>query len=1731
MTCPNKKDTSFIKLSEIYGEQVATYLYFENNEKTPTPRQAKVLLRGMQVQKSDLLSSLSEISKRVTGLQLSFLDKNSWNFDPAAKAATDGTTVYINTDMANSTDAWHEYSHIWARNLKNNSEQDYKDLMELSATSPYMAQIRQKYPELSGTALEEEAFAYHMGKVFDNSYKSGQQNNFLQKLVAWVKEKMNSFFGTVFPKDSITEEYFEASLAAMVQEKGDTVLKKGIRPFKTALKFSRDYNASFGSVTSILNRLDRGLKLTEDGKYYTKGKKKFMRTTDIVEDKSLMSLLGEKIYYFDRSGQNYRDSQLKKFQAANDTLRTNDPAAYAQKEQDFLAKVDNDLKIKKSANKKGTAMHFLLENLFSQDDLLSRKVFDINTLDDIDQLYFYNLTSSVDRTAIYKQLRKAQAIKELTPEQISTSSIIDKAITTSNGIKRNILSRYVGKQVMIKPEQKLHSEGISPAAQIELGSSGAVDGFGGMADLVITYKEIDSFSEEVQLDTYDYYFSLKAVDNWNDVKKRNIYVQQAMYKELLQSAEVNNEKIGVSNSFMLPVTMSMEIDDATGEALLTDLGGVSSDSVLPIDDEVEVMQRKLQMLLKRGASAKPPQTGNNAIWEVMHSFFNKKAPDKVEVSDAEVEQEIERLTDQRSNAEADQDMFWDSVSDILKKKKRKINFDNVKDVLLKKKRMPVRLADTFASYYTASAKGETAPFSRWNLGEGQRNEIERLVDFFKRDFSLIEGNKVPHWEAIVNDDLRELGTVMMLNNRTKEIMMVSLADTDLTAKLDLNAKGKSILGNFYSKYDAASKGPLIEGNEKNAAFIKQALYALSINNWLKDNGYFLSSFLAVSTSEDTSHIADLPAIMAQVNKMREVKPELELLQNKYERIADYKDIIYSVFDLYSNKGASSLKYTDDWVIPKGFHNYQYYELNAFLEEQISEITRRADITRKASLPDKALEEQLRLLNNIYREIKDIRLYEDSDIPWMGNIIDRNGYFSMPSDLTQNAIVKTVDLYNSAKQKIDKLYTEEAQNTLRPMFDGLFVESYKDRYGVVLGKLQRTVVGSKSKAYLNLEQYVQNEKGEWVRTMRLRDPDNDAEYYSKRKPGQEELSKAEKDFIRKFTGALKTYQQLRGVDRLGAEFEVPLMRPVSLSATRKSLRDRMNFSNIKEVVSRQLEDAIDPEIAFSVDQGHKNALEQGVSVADFFYTSDNASRRKKTIEKTDEFETDLELILHSYFFNDVKKRSFNQILPAINSIRSSLAMGGLGIYQDYPKIKELIDDFVRNSIFGVTGKNDEDAAMHRKITPFKWLSTTAAIGASASVGLGNTFTNLWVTISATGGVYSDKYDYKELLKAAMFVGGDNMLMKNLNNTSALNHLVEYFNINDSGISTLISRMREDTEGVKNYERWAHWMNQAPDTFFRTILFLAEAQKEGALRLTSAGNIHKDSALTWNKEEGRIDYDPEKDKRFSLYLKNDPSEKAKEQGLIYDRMRQELYEEDMLTNKHEKGALPTLTRPYTYTQRYSKIKRASKIFQEMDKNNKSEFAKSAMGSLLMQFKTWMEAKIHLYWNNYYVDPHIKELKVFTDPVTGEKRADYEGRPMEGILNSLLFYMGETASMKNPVAAYGELKDFQKRNLQHGAMDVTQFALVTALASAIASAAGSEDDAQRRFASVLKFSAQDLFIGNTMHSIGSGKSMGMFTVHFYDKLIVNALGALSDPGKAVVNIGKQIGVTKELAHLADE
>ena len=481
-------------------------------------------------------------------------------------------------------------------------------------------------------------------------------------------------------------------------------------------------------------------------------------------------------------------------------------------------------------------------------------------------------------------------------------------------------------------------------------------------------------------------------------------------------------------------------------------------------------------------------------------------------------------------------------------------------------------------------------------------------------------------------------------------------------------------------------------------------------------------------------------------------------------------------------------------------------------------------------------------------------------------------------------------------------------------------------------------------------------------------------------------------------------------------------------------------------------------------------------------------------KTGDFSSDVEKVLSVFAIADFKKQEMNKIMPTLHSFRTFVNMAGATNNKDIKNLATSVEQEIQMRVFGTDPKLFESETLNKSLRGIKKISSMGQILFNPMTGFVQGVNGMFVNISATFAEQFKKdprFSFKDLQKASMVMLRDTP--KSVYTVSFIEKMGYALGANNMDIS-LMRKTIKTNPGLTGFANdLSQWFANYPDYANRMTLMMAQMNKEGILKIDALGNISEDSAWTLDKN-GNLEYDETKDIRFKILYDpnaNKNSEAYKKalarRKLVDDQLSQETDGLKDETVSIDGKTFRKMNRPYFAKEIRDMKQFSDDNFGAYDRDTKSWFERTALGGLLMQFRTWLKsiAKRWYYESNAMSD--LGKVEFVKDPETGEYYARWKGGFNEGIFQTVSFLFNEIKDSGKIVESYKKLDPDRKAILMRAISDLLLFMMAT-LATKTGMAIAKENIKEGKSNSVYtynllkytNYAVSDLFVWNNITSV---------------------------------------------------
>ena len=520
-------------------------------------------------------------------------------------------------------------------------------------------------------------------------------------------------------------------------------------------------------------------------------------------------------------------------------------------------------------------------------------------------------------------------------------------------------------------------------------------------------------------------------------------------------------------------------------------------------------------------------------------------------------------------------------------------------------------------------------------------------------------------------------------------------------------------------------------------------------------------------------------------------------------------------------------------------------------------------------------------------------------------------------------------------------------------------------------------------------------------------------------------------------SLMSNEKVAKAIKSGEYFKMPLIRREEFSRNKEFLKGGLHgfWVRFKER-AHEFNDLIDPRELDPEELKYINESAVGFTEMYDVYGRQTESFKNKMIEKNGStyYEWNLDTIAHRMAFNKIRKQQFDAKLPIINAYVWWLKLQGGQQNKDVEKVLTYIENQLKLAAFDEPIIDDEFADVAKTTAAIKKITTgfmlafrpvlfvkEITIGIMKGVGL-----------AATQIYGKDQFGVGDLTSAyGKLLTIDNKFSDEFNLIDNINNYYRFANMD---INTIAKKLQSDRKGVmRGMGRWMYSMNTIPDYYNRLSLFLAKM-------------IHDGSYDAHIMVDGKMTYDPRKDKRFEHYFnlrekyknsKGDyipaPSDKEyNKQRNLYLLLVEEINTENAGTGENKLTEADLVSKAYSEKERNSFKSFTDMAYGYYDKDSQSQLNNTWYGMIWLQFMQFWPGKMKQWFGKPVEGKNSpigkfkhktriedgKEVLLYKKPIyredepdvierfeevtedTGDPVYEWEGSPQEGLIYSALY-----------------------------------------------------------------------------------------------------------------------------------
>lgn len=475
------------------------------------------------------------------------------------------------------------------------------------------------------------------------------------------------------------------------------------------------------------------------------------------------------------------------------------------------------------------------------------------------------------------------------------------------------------------------------------------------------------------------------------------------------------------------------------------------------------------------------------------------------------------------------------------------------------------------------------------------------------------------------------------------------------------------------------------------------------------------------------------------------------------------------------------------------------------------------------------------------------------------------------------------------------------------------------------KHRNSLIGGEVKFFDNL--FVTDENGNIDKSFRLKNPNSS------------DLAKEEKDFINMFLEIVNDFKFNGNSDKIanakvtGEYYEVPLAIG--------EMSTQIHNKGISQAIKAKYNESLN--FLRILPQQESSFEEARIQQKVYNKFRINSLSRANLIDSygINGFETQLENLLldviHTYTTEDV----MNEYLPRLQGIKIALQYNQqmYGVATD--NVIEYIDKFIDVNAYSKPIMDKQLGEVYKFLSTVKSITTATALGLNMRSGIREMMQGIWMHISRTmANAYGrDQFTRSDVAKAWGIIFRQSTT--NINTLTLVDALNVEYGMANADPHQVQERLSQSKAGLKNINSDTLYIfNRVPDSYHRLGLLIAKM-------------IHDGCWEAYSVVDDELVYDFKKDARFSLLNDSSADKKSvkyKKQKALYTTMREQFNREGW--HLQDGDALP---RAYTIQESTSIKSFAEMCFGHYDRSTQMLMKHMFLGSLLLQFRTFVSAKM--------------------------------------------------------------------------------------------------------------------------------------------------------------------------------
>lgn len=821
--------------------------------------------------------------------------------------------------------------------------------------------------------------------------------------------------------------------------------------------------------------------------------------------------------------------------------------------------------------------------------------------------------------------------------------------------------------------------------------------------------------------------------------------------------------------------------------------------------------------------------------------------------------------------------------------------------------------------------------------------------------------KTPLWEFVENDILNGANILVFRNVHTGQLDFIQLSPYNIRAKARFKKSNDHILGSHLYKQNVGSLinyKPTFGNIEavRGALLINQILPKLT-GEWKLGKLHVISLESGGQGNVYGLETLNKDLVTPLINFMNE-NPSLSVTNNYInQQYIDPLEILITEYKGLLNNTRLSIDEKQE-LIDLGFDHLESADTVEAKRTALMDLALSLQSKDPGFLMTKNLEGKTHSGNpaeastaKLYKLIlQALRYYE---VPEVSSIEEKLGSLNsnmfVSSKVPNKNFLIIQDVFTKAIDNVAAKVLEEIQKSRQ------YFATYYDKCGY--SRLENALIGDQAKAFDRL--YKRDDSNN--RLLELKDPYNPAE----------DLKDYEREFLKK---VLLSFNRIRSMMK-GAEFVYTDPDSEALKHYAETHQDYFNIPLEKASSStRNQNTGIREKCEYGWNM-MKTAIKDPKQAYDLFVSKlpeEEVALRNESIDAwqlrnkfdrgerdraeyiasrgTKFFESNLEKLLIDFTEKYYEHREFNKALIISKAVEFELELlrGQTNNEAVIKETIEKIDNFLKPNVFGASIMEETSQKIVGMLHPLKEVVSKTLIAGNIIGSFRDVFEGIWQNAMRTINHYQTDIDMPSLLQGYKTVVENSFT--DPRSINIVNQLCLKFRLSNIDVARISEGLKTEG-GVYNYNDWIYATLRKPDFLNRMVLFVAKCYKDGVYNAFSIN------------ENGELEYDWKKDKRFEIFakgLKSDPKY-VEQMGAYYNAVR--AYNQDNPDNPISfDGNQDPLPQPYSQKEIETMKNLANSIYGSYDKSTRAAYEHMAIGTIFGMFSTWMNG----IYTNYMMKP---------------------------------------------------------------------------------------------------------------------------------------------------------------------